>query len=303
MKDMKELKGVVCANITPFREDGELDEASLRRLLRRLAGQGIHGVYPCGTNGEGLSLTEAERRRAAEIAVEECGGKSVVYLQCGAASPAETRNNVLAAKEAGADGVGIMTPVFFPCDDGAMLRYFGEMLEAAPELPAYIYDIPPRTGSHVSPEVFRRLAAEHENLLGIKFSMPDLLCLQDYLCAAPRRVNALIGCDRLAACCMALGGVGWVSGPSAVFGPLHLALYRAVTEGNRGESLKLQKEIWEICAALAKTPEIPAIKYLLKKLGVIACDFCRAPFRPLTEEEKSLLDSLLLGKKAAAGAE
>ena len=290
---MKELQGVVCANITPFDKDGNLDKESLRRLYRRLTAQGIHGVYPNGTNGEGLSLTGEERRITAKIAVEECGGQTVVYIQCGAASPEETRSNILAAQSSGTDGVGIMTPVFFPCDDSAMFRYYDAMLEVAPGLPAYIYDIPSRTGSHVSPAVFHELTAKHANLLGIKFSMPDLLCLQDYICGAPRPVNALIGCDRLAACCMALGGVGWVSGPRAVFGPLHLALYSAIVDGDREQSLKLQKSVWDICTVLAQVPEIPAIKYLLRKTGVIACDACRPPFRPLTAKERALLDSLL----------
>ena len=88
--DRKTLYGVVCASICPMNEDGSVDYASVRTLTRHLVDHGIHCLYPNGTNGESLSLTEDERRQVARIIAEENAGKAVLYIQCGAATVEES---------------------------------------------------------------------------------------------------------------------------------------------------------------------------------------------------------------------
>lgn len=105
--DRKTLYGVVCASICPMNEDGSVDYASVRTLTRHLVDHGIHCLYPNGTNGESLSLTEDERRQIARIIAEENAGKAVLYIQCGAATVEESYRHVRFSREIGADGAGI----------------------------------------------------------------------------------------------------------------------------------------------------------------------------------------------------
>ncbi len=290
---MKTLSGVVCATITPMRKNGEIDEESLRSLLNHLAGNGIDGIYPNGTNGEGILLSARERRRAAEILVSENKGRMSVYIQCGSAATEEAVSHARHSREIGADGIGIMTPLFFHCDDQALSAYYDEILSAVPDFPAYIYNIPSHTRNDVTPGLLAQLMARHDNLRGIKYSDYNLPRAQDYLRQAPRPADLLVGCDSLFLQCLMTGGVGTVSGPAMVFAKRFVRLYRQYRERDFEGAMETQRRIVDTDRALSGIPSIPAIKAMLKMLGVIKEDICRGPLRPLTAEEYGAAEKVL----------
>ncbi|MBR3872869.1 MAG: dihydrodipicolinate synthase family protein [Clostridia bacterium] len=291
---MKRLHGVVCATITPMYPNGDVDIESAKSLYRYLAQEGIHCLYPNGTNGESLSLVEDERRELAQAAVDEAGEKQVVYIQCGASTPAESYRHVHHAKEIGADGAGLMTPVFFSLDEAALEQYYASILDEIGDFPMYVYNIASRTGNDVSAALLGRLMDRYPSLHGIKFSAPDLLRVKAYVHAPKnRRADVLIGCDPLAMCCMISGGTGWVSGPGAVFSKAFVSLYDQIMRGEMQAAQETQERITAFMSRLSGIPEIPAIKYMLKKMGVIRCDTVRRPLRPLTDAEKQMLDLLM----------
>lgn len=291
---MKRLHGVVCASITPMTPDGQVDQAGVRALFQHLAKAGIHCLYPNGTNGESLSLTQQEREMIAKIATEEVKDQMTVYIQCGAATVPESYSHVLHAREIGADGAGLMTPVFFPVDETGMEQYYQDILNQTGDFPVYIYNISSRTGNDVSAALLSRLMDQYPALLGVKFSCPDLLRLTEYITCNPNRTaDLLIGCDQLALECVSGGGVGWVSGPAAVFTHVHVQLYDALCKGDFAKALEIQRKITYWMAQIKGIPEIPAIKYMLKRMGVIANDTCRMPLRALNAEEKARLDQVL----------
>lgn len=290
---MKHLYGMTCAAITPMNEDRTLDFESARRLYRHLAEHGTHCLYPNGTNGESLSLTAEERKQAAEVCLEANQGRCVVCIQCGAATVPESYELLRHAREIGADSAGLMTPVFFPTDELSLKGYYAQALSRFPDFPIYAYNIPSRTGNDLSPGLLGQLCAQFENLYGVKYSAPNLLRIQQYLAACERTPDVLIGCDDLALPCLTLGGRGFVSGPGAVFTDCDVGLYQAFRAGDLPKAMQYQARSRDYLAQMSGMPEIPAIKYLLKQLGIIACDACREPLRPLTGEEKRRLDALL----------
>lgn len=293
---MKRLKGVVCATVTPMLPDGSVDYKSLERFCKFLNLKGIHCLYPNGTNGESLSLSFEERSKIAESIVKTNAGRAAVYIQCGAATVQESYENVRVARRCGADGAGLMTPVFFAVDEAAMLRYYETILDEITDFPMYVYNIFTRTGNDFSVALLQQLMNKYPNLYGIKFSYPDVDRIRAYVQAPnDRKADALIGCDPLASKCFAAGGSGWVSGPAAVFAKLHTELYQALLANDAVGIDKNQQAIVDVMNEIAGIPEIPAIKYLLMKQGVIDHDVCRAPFRPLTDGEKKRLDICLDG--------
>lgn len=290
----RKLHGVVCASITPMHGDGSIDIASLRRLTRHLVESGIHCLYPNGTNGESVALERDERFQIARVIQEENADRAVLYVQCGAGTVAESYAHVQYCAELGVDGVGLMSPIFFALDDLALTQYYDVVLDRHPDLSMYAYNIPTRAGNDIRPEVLGALMARHENMLGIKYSFPNIERIQAYLrCASARRPSVLVGCDSLALACMAVGGDGWVSGPSAAAPKLHLALYDALTAGDIVRAREVQQVIAHLAQSIEDIPEIPAIKYLLMKQGIIENEACRAPLRPLTPSEKARLDCFL----------
>lgn len=291
---MRTLYGVVCASVCPMRKDGSVDYDGVKKLTRHLVDNGIHCLYPNGTNGESLSLTKEERIEVAKVIHTENAGKAVLYVQCGASTVAESYAHIRASVELGVDGAGLMTPVFFPADDASLTSYFDTILDENADFPMYAYNIPTRAGNDLSSKLLGKLMVAHDNLLGVKYSFTDVLRLEHYIdCCPSRHASVLVGNDALAIACMMLGGDGWISGPSAVFPQRHVKLYKALKTGDYETARMLQYLILRTADAMSDIPEIPAIKYMLTRLGVIENDVCRMPLRMLTGAEKARLDILL----------
>lgn len=286
----KRMRGLVVAAITPMNEDGTPDEQGVASFTDFLCKAGVHCIYPNGTNGESLLLTQAERERVAEITVKASQGRTPVFIQCGSMSTAETASHAQHAVKIGADGIGIMTPAFFTVDDEALFQYYQAIIAPLPkDFPVYIYNIPGCTGNDVSPALLGRLLDAFPNVKGIKFSKPDLMRAEDYLEQPSRRPDLLIGCDSLFLQCLTLGGVGTVTGPGAIFNERFTRLYRQYNEGDLTGAMKTQRRIVKTDRELADIPGIPALKTLLKLRGVIKTDVCRAPLRPLNDSEHDVL--------------
>lgn len=287
------LNGIVCANITPFHENKEVDYASVKKLARYLADSGLNAVYPLGTNGEGLALTLDERKKIAEIMVEEIAGKIPVAIQCGTQTLDDTLELVLHAKKIGADAAGVVTPFFFHLSDKGLEEYYSKLLEAAGDFPIYVYNIPTNTNNDITADIVKRLAAKYSNLAGVKYSYPDLIRLNEYRNAKEEGLDVLIGCDRLIHPAQKLGAVGTVSGPAAVFPELFTKLWKAAVANETGVAASAQETISRNAYALASHQEIPMIKQYLKSIGVIESDAVRIPFTTISAEEKSKIAEII----------
>lgn len=284
---MSILQGIVCANITPFDDEKNVDYESVRKMARYLKDSGIHAVYPLGTNGEGLALTIEERKRVTEIMIEEIAGKIYVAVQCGTQTLEDTIELVIHAKKAGADAAGVVSPFFFRQSDKALEEYYSMVLEAAGDFPIYIYNIPANTNNDVSAEIVKRLAAEYDNLAGVKFSYPDIMRICEYVNTREEGLDTLIGCDKLIYPAYKSGAVGTVTGPAAVFPDIFIKLWELAAAGNDSEALELQYQIQKNSDRLAPYQEIPMIKQYLQSIGVIKSDICRIPFYAISDKEKS----------------
>lgn len=290
----KRMKGLVIPSITPMKENGSIDEEGIKNFAEFLIKAGANCLYPNGTNGESLLLEKEEHERIAEIMVKTSNGRIPVFIQCGAISTERAAGYALHSVEIGADGIGVMTPVFFPMDDESLFRYYEKIISPLPEnFPVYIYNIPSYTTNDVSPALLNRLMNAFKNIVGIKFSKPDLMRAQDYLEKTDRRPQVLIGCDSLFLQCLTIGGVGTVSGPGSIFHERFTRLYRQFNEGDIKGAMETQRQIVITDRELEGIPPIPALKTLLKLRGVIKTDVCRGPLRSLDKDEVKKLEGIL----------
>ena len=290
----KRLSGVVIPTITPMNEDGSIDERSLANFTEYLVQAGVDCLYPNGTNGESLLLSQQERESVAEIMVKTAANRIPVFIQCGSMTTAETVSHVQHAARIGADGVGVMSPAFFPMDEASLFGYYSAVIESVPrEYPVYVYNIPGCTTSDVKPALLGKLMTKYENVVGIKYSCPDLMRIEDYLMCSSRSPELLIGCESLFLQCLMTGGVGTVTGPGAIFHERFNRLYRQYREGDFEGARKTQQQIVKTDRELAEIPGIPALKALLKLRGIIENDTCRGPLRRLTSEEYTVLGRVL----------
>ena len=263
------LRGALAAAVTPLRDDGAaLDEDAFRPYGDFLAAGGLDGILALGTTGEGILLSAAERRRAAELFLE---GPLPVIVHAGAQTTAETVALAEHAAASGAAGVAVIGPPYYAYDDAALLAHFAAAARAADPLPFYVYELKARSGYAVPVSVVERLRDEVPNLAGMKVSDKPLEAVQPYLLEG---LDVFIGAEELLP---VPGAAGAVSGLASVFPERVAAL------DNPGE----------LRAALDRFPFQAAAKYILGRRGVPVREDVRGPLRRLDDQEKRELDEWL----------
>ena len=271
------LRGALAAALTPLRDEGAaLDEEAFGPYLDFLTAAGLDGILGLGTTGEGILLSAAERRRAAELFLD---GPLPVIVHCGAQTTAETCALAEHAAGAGAAGVAVIAPPYFALDDEALLAHFAAAATAAGEVPFYVYEFKARSGYAVPLPVLARLREQAPNFAGLKVSDKPFEVVEPYLLEG---LDVFVGAEDLVGAGMARGAAGAVSGLASVFPERVVALVR---DGDG--------EIGALRGGLDRFPFQAAAKYVLGRRGVPVREDVRAPLRILGAEEKRELDAWL----------
>lgn len=297
---MKQMYGVATAMVTPFDENGNISLDRLERLTEFLIAKGVHCLYPLGTTGEMLKMTADERKAVAETVVRTARGRVPVFVHVGAVREEETIELARHACEIGADGIGVVTPVYFSANDKEMEQYFVNVASSVPkDFPVYLYNIPQCSTNDLKPDTVQRIADRCGNVIGLKYSFPDLLRINEYLNVNQGRCSVLTGADRLFLPALAMGCEGAVSGVSCVYPEPFVALYHAVKDNDLAKAKTLHRIAVRCCEVL-QNANIAYFKAGLKLRGIDA-GFMRAPQLDLNEEELARLKAEMEELKQEAG--
>jgi 4-hydroxy-tetrahydrodipicolinate synthase len=201
--------GCGTALVTPFRKDLSLDEAAMRRLVRRQIDAGINFLVPCGTTGESPTLTRAEHLRVVEITVEEAKGKVPVLGGAGGYNTSEVIELGNELRHIGVDGILSVTPYYNkPTQEGLYQHY--KAIAAAVPLPIILYSVQGRTGVNIEPSTLKRLA-EIDNIVGVKEASGNIGQMARVVHEVPEKFIVLSGDDSVTLPLIALGGRGIIS--------------------------------------------------------------------------------------------
>ncbi len=201
--------GCGTALVTPFREDFSLDEATLRRLVRRQIAAGINFLVPCGTTGESPTLNRAEHLRVVEITLEEAKGKVPVLAGAGGYNTHEVIELARELERMGVNGILSVTPYYNkPTQEGLYQHY--KAIAAAIRLPVVVYSVQGRTGVNVEPGTLARLA-KIENIVGVKEASGNISQMANVIHEVPEDFTVLSGDDAVTIPLIALGGRGIIS--------------------------------------------------------------------------------------------
>jgi dihydrodipicolinate synthase/N-acetylneuraminate lyase len=275
------IQGAFAAALSPLADGGSrLDEGAFAPYAAWLADGGIDGILACGTTGEGILLTEPERRRVAELYVDAAAGRISVAVQCGAQTTAETAALAAHAAEAGADAVVVIPPPYFPLDGPALEAHFVAAAAACAPLPFYLYEFAARSGYQIPVAVVARLRDIVPNLRGLKVSDKPWDAVEPYLVDG---LDIFVGAEALVARGLANGAAGAVSGLAAAYPEVVAALVHEPSEERSAEAERLR-------AALDRFPFQAAAKVVVTRRGVAIEPVVRPPLRPLTPAELEELE-------------
>ena len=220
-----QLEGIVVPLLTPFRTDtGDLDETALRRLVDRLIPTGVQALIVNAATSEFFHMDEAERRRAAEIVVEQAARR--VPVLAGAGAPG-TRLSIAAARHAesiGADGLLMMPPYYVPLSVDQVLAHYVAVSDAV-SIPTMLYNNPFVSGVLLTPDDLLRFVTE-ANIPWIKLTTQHIEHVPAILDRVGDRATVFEGVDSLAFPSMVNGSVGWIAGPANAIPEHALELWR-----------------------------------------------------------------------------
>jgi dihydrodipicolinate synthase/N-acetylneuraminate lyase len=274
------LRGALAASVTPLRDGGNaLDADAFGPVVDFLAAGGLDGLLAMGTNGEGILLSVAERRRAAELFLEASAGRLQVAVHCGAQTTADTVALAAHAAEADADAVAVIGPPYFPLDDVALLAHFAAAAAACAPLPFYVYEFARTSGYAVPRVVIERLREVAPNLAGLKVSDHPWDQFEPYLIEG---LDVFVGPESLIPQGIQAGATGAVSALASAFPELVVAAVR-------GERV----DVGGLRELIERFPRHAALKHVLVRRGVPIRGDVRAPLRALTPGERNGLDAEL----------
>lgn len=274
---------LVCAPITPFRGDGELDPPGVHRLFEVIKASGISHVFAPGTTGEFTALTDDERLRVIEAAIEVFGVDGV-YAHVGAATARQAATLAIAASRLGARRFGAITPYYMTAGPRSVTDYFTRLVEVVPDGEFYVYVFPARATTMVSPGTLTELAAI-PGIVGAKISGMPADAVIEYIEAVPRDFRVFAGNDVDLVRLVRAGAAGVVSGVSGVFPAPFTQAMAALEAGQNASALQ---------PSIDRAVEAVGAGHLgLLKAGAALRGLPAGPLRvsiePPTEDQLSLL--------------
>jgi 4-hydroxy-tetrahydrodipicolinate synthase len=282
------LTGISAIPITPFAEDGEIDEASLRAVVERIVGAGIDLVVACGNTSEQASLSDRELERVVAATLEAADGATVIAGVRGdlrTASAQATR-----AVELGAAGIMIHYPTDPFYGENGLVTYYRELAAATEGA------VVPYVRGRGLPARVLDLLADTDNVVGLKYAVPDVLAFGTIVARHGEAFVPVCGLAELWAPFFSLAGArGFTSGLANVVPRLSLALLDALRAGDYERAMRIWSalEPFERLRARHESGNnVPVVKEALAILG-LSDGSVRPPLAPLSEEDRSELERLV----------
>jgi 4-hydroxy-tetrahydrodipicolinate synthase len=301
-----QLRGCGTALVTPFHQDGSLDEPALQNLVNWQIESGIDFLVPCGTTGETPTLTHDEWLRVINLTIEAGSGR--VPIVAGATSNS-TREAVAKAKEVadrpGVDAILTASPYYNKPTQEGQFQHFKAIAEAVSK-PIVLYNVPGRTAANLEPSTIARLA-EIPNIAAVKEASGNLTQIAE-ICAASRSdFSVLSGDDAITLPVIALGGVGLISVASNEIPREMAEMTRAALSNDWDTARQLFRKYLPLMQANFIESSPMPVKAVLAMMGRIE-EAYRLPMVPMRRDTRSKLQKIateagLIAKTAAAAAE
>jgi len=294
--DHTTFDGVFVPHVTPLTDDEEIDEESLRQLIRELAAtDGLGGLASCTRVGEGPVLSYEEKLRVFEIVAEEAPDDVPRIGTVAPTSTADAVEKIEGASAAGADAVMVIPPLLFAWGEPSPeMRYrFFEQVDAETDVPIVLFQVPVESYWY-EPDTLARIS-HLDTVVAIKEASFNVKLFSDVVHTLQQEggdISILSGNDRFLAQSFMLGVQGALVGVANVFPEEWVEMYDLARQNRYNEALDKQADLLELKDLLFKRPIVTAtsrIKWALAAQDVIDGATVRRPQPVISEEETAEL--------------
>jgi 4-hydroxy-tetrahydrodipicolinate synthase len=287
-----QLHGCGTALVTPFHQDGSLDDPALRNLISWQIESGIDFLVPCGTTGETPTLTRDEWLHVIDTTIEVAAGR--VPIIAGATSNA-THEAVDKAKELasrpGVSAILTASPYYNKPTQEGQYRHFRAIAEAVGDKPIILYNVPGRTAANLEPATLARLT-EIPNIIGVKEASGIMTQIAEVIHSVPETFLVFSGDDAVTLPVIAMGGIGVISVASNEIPGEMAALTRAALNNDWPTARALNRKYLPLMQAnFIESSPLP-VKAALAMMGKIE-EVYRLPLLPMRRDTRSRLQKVI----------
>ncbi|MEU8817577.1 dihydrodipicolinate synthase family protein [Actinoplanes sp. NPDC048796] len=285
------LRGVIVATALPYREDSSapaglaVDYDKFAEHCDWLISSGCHGVGPNGSLGEYSSLTDAERRKVVQVAVEAVGGRGVVVAGVHGPGWHQAKHWAELAAEDGADGVLALPPTMYRASAAQVVEHYTHIAEAG--LPMMIYNNPHDTKVDLVPSLVAEIARIPQ-VKAVKEFSGDVRRLFEIRERCD--IDVVAGADDVLFELMVDGAVGWFAGFPNVFPAESVLIYNLMRDGQVAEARALYEKLVALFRWDSRTEFVQAIKLSMDIVGRYGGP-CRPPRGALTPEHRAQIEA------------
>jgi 4-hydroxy-tetrahydrodipicolinate synthase len=294
------MRGVGTALVTPFFKDGSVDDACFRGLAERQVKGGVKLLVPCGTTGESVTMSEAERLHVIRLACEVAHTKSKlgsvrssrVIAGTGSNSTAATIEFTRKAREAGADAALIVAPYYNKPTQAGLFAHYSEIAKSVKGFPIMLYNVPSRTASNISAETTLKLAEKHENIVATKEASGNLSQVMEIIAGRPKNFKVFSGDDATALPFISLGGDGLVSVCANEIPKETAKMVEHALAGSFHFARKIHYKILPLMEANFIESSPAPCKFVMSQMGLLE-ENLRLPLVQVTTETRAKLKSVM----------
>lgn len=284
--------GSIVALVTPMDDKGQVDRASLKKLIDYHVASGTPAIVSVGTTGESATLNHDEHVDVVLQTLDLADGRIPVIAGAGANATTEAIALTERFNNTGVVGCLTVTPYYNKPMQEGLFQHFKAIAEHT-DLPQILYNVPSRTGCDMLPETIARLA-EIKNIVAVKEATGNLSRVSQI----QELVNddsfiLLSGDDATALDFMQLGGQGVISVTANVAAREMAELCKLAAEGDFAKARKLNQRLMALHQQLFVEANPIPVKWACKVLGLIATDTMRLPMTPISDKARPVVEQAL----------
>lgn len=277
------MKGVFTALLTPFLENGTVDETALRLMVRHNIDQmNIDGLYIGGSTGEAFLMSESERVKVLKIVKDEAKDAITLIAQVGSLNIEETIRMGIEAKSLGYEAISAVTPYYYKFSFEEILGFYTEICQAVKH-PMIVYSNPSMSGSNFDLGKYQKLL-DIEFVIGVKYSDADVAKFERLTTYFKDKLF-YYGYDEISIVGFLLGADGVIGSTYNLTGPVVQEMKHMLESGKAAEARALQGLITNCIEQIVDNNLYPTLKALLNLEGVKS-SYMKKPFGELTEAQK-----------------
>ena len=286
------MRGCATALVTPFKSDGAVDLERMRALVERQIEGDVRLLVPCGTTGESVTMSGAEREAVISATVEVAKGRAHVIAGTGSNNTSAAVEGSRRARELGADAVLVVAPYYNKPTQEGLYQHFRAVAESVPDTPVMLYNVPGRTASNISAETTLRLARDVENIVAVKEASGNLAQIMEILRARPKDFLVLSGDDAMTFAMIALGADGLVSVASNEAPALMSRMVEDALEGRFDVAREAHYRLLPLMDVNFIESSPGPVKAALKLMGLLE-ENLRLPLVPVTDKSRERVREVL----------